>query len=47
MKYQILTEETKIHNGVTLYRIQAVSNFSDVKAGDKGGWIEKKSNLSQ
>src|SRR5690554_6948077 len=47
MKYTTLTDETKVHNGVTLYRIQAVSNFSDVKAGDKGGWIEKESNLSQ
>ena len=47
MKYQILTDETKVLNGVTLYRIQAASNFSDVKAGDKGGWIEKESNLSQ
>ena len=47
MKYKLLTDETKVHEGVTLYRIQSLSNFSDVKAGDKGGWIEKKSNLSQ
>ena len=47
MKYIMLTNETKVHNGVTLYRIQALKDFSDVKAGDKGGWIEKESNLSQ
>ena len=47
MKYKLLTDETKVHNEVPLYRIQSVSNFNDVKAGDKGGWIEKESNLSQ
>lgn len=47
MKYKLLEDETKVHNGVTLYRIQSLSNFSDVKSGDKGGWIEKESNLSQ
>ena len=46
MKYQILTDETKFHNGVTLYRIQALKDFSNVMAGDKGGWVEKESNLS-
>ena len=47
MKYKLLTDETKVHNGVTLYRIQSLSNFANVKSGDKGGWIEKESNLSQ
>ena len=47
MKYKLLTDETKVHEGVTLYRIQSLSNFSDVKVGDKGGWIEKESSLSQ
>ena len=47
MKYIMLTNETKVHNGVTLYRIQSLKDFSNVKAGDKGGWIEKESNLSQ
>src|SRR5690606_27028390 len=46
MKYKLLEGETKVYNGVTLYRIQSLSNFSDVKSGDKGGWIEKESNLS-
>ena len=32
---------------VILHRIECVEAFADVKAGDKGGWIEKESNLSQ
>ena len=32
---------------VTLRRIVALRDFAGVKAGDKGGWIEKESNLSQ
>ena len=46
-KYIILENETLEHHGKTLYRIQAVKDFSDVKAGDKGGWIEREKNLSQ
>jgi len=46
MKYK-LTKETIEHNGRTLHRIEAVSNFGDVKKGDKGGFIEKEENLSQ
>ena len=34
-------------NGITLHRIKALKDFSDVKAGDLGGWIEKEENLSQ
>lgn len=30
-----------------LHRIQAIKNFSDVKAGDYGGYIESESNLNQ
>ncbi len=44
-KYK-LTDETIIHNHRTLYRIEALRDFSDVKKGDKGGFIEKESNLS-
>ena len=46
MKYK-LTDETKIHEGIVLHRIQATKDFSDVKAGDLGGWIESAYNLSQ
>ncbi len=45
-KFQ-LTTETKVFDGVTLYRIQALKDFSDVKKGDLGGWIEMENNLSQ
>lgn len=42
-----LTNETINFNGVTLYRIEALRDFSDIKVGDKGGYIEKEGNLSQ
>jgi hypothetical protein len=34
-------------NGVTLYQIQALKDFSNIKRGDLGGWIQSKKNLSQ
>ena len=45
-KKYILTEETREIPGRTLYRIEAVKDFSDVKKGEKGGWIESEKNLS-
>ena len=45
-KYK-LTEETTNMGGRTLYRIEALRDFIDVKKGDKGGFIEKEENLSQ
>ena len=45
-KYR-LTEETIIINGKTLYRIEALKDFNDVKKGDKGGFVEDEENLSQ
>ena len=33
--------------GHTLYRIEALKDFSDVKKGDKGGFVESEDNLSQ
>ena len=45
-KYK-LTNETIEFCGRKLHRIQALIDFSDVKAGDLGGWIEKENNLSQ
>lgn len=44
-KYE-LTDETIKVDGHTLHRIRAVRCFSDVKAGDLGGWVEKENNLS-
>ena len=46
MKYK-LTEETKVHLGRTLHRIECVTAFGNVKARDKGGWVESEKNLSQ
>ena len=46
-KYIILGDETYDFYGNFLYRIQAVKDFSDVKAGDKGGWVSGYHNLSQ
>lgn len=45
-KYK-LTEETINVMDRTLYRIEALKDFNDVKKGDKGGFIEKEDNLSQ
>ena len=45
-KYK-LTEETIKVNGITLYRIEAVRDFANIKKGDKGGFVENDSNLSQ
>ena len=45
-KYK-LTDETKVYNGKTLYRIQALKNFSYVNKGQKGGFVETENNLSQ
>ncbi len=47
MKKYKFTEETIYVDGRTLYRIEALKDFSDVKKGNKGGFIENESNLSQ
>lgn len=47
MKKYKLTDETTIALGVTLYRIEALIDFADVKKGDKGGFVESEENLSQ
>ena len=44
-KYK-LTDETFPLIGHTLYRIEALKDFSDVKKGDKGGFVESEENLS-
>ncbi|UNF41231.1 hypothetical protein MNL09_03795 [Bartonella krasnovii] len=41
-----LTNETRVLNNQTLYRIKALRDFADVKAGDLGGFIESENNLS-
>ncbi|ATP12447.1 hypothetical protein BHOIPH791_06690 [Bartonella henselae] len=45
-KYELTDETTDIVSCHTLYRIRALRDFDDVKAGDLGGFIENESNLS-
>lgn len=45
-KYR-LTDETIEYGGVMLYRIEALRDFGDVTAGDKGGFVQSELNLSQ
>ena len=45
-KYK-LTDESLNFCGRKLYRIEALRDFSDVKKGDKGGFVENERNLSQ
>lgn len=47
LKYKIRKDLSKVENGITIYRIEALKDFSDVNKGDLGGWIEKEDNLSQ
>lgn len=45
MKYEI--SEIRHHKYPHLNRIRALKDFSDVKKGDMGGYVEKEYNLSQ
>ena len=45
-KYK-LTDECITISDKKLYRIESLREFSDVKKGDKGGFVENKRNLSQ
>ena len=48
MKYKMTDETTEV-DGKTLYKIEALIDIDsvEVKAGDKGGFIESEKNLSQ
>ena len=46
-KYELTEETIKINKNKTLYRIKALRDFGDVKAGDLGGYVESEKNLSQ
>lgn len=46
-KYRLTNRTKWHHSGRTLYQIQALKSFGDVKAGDFGGWVESYDNLSQ
>lgn len=47
LKYKIRKDLSKNVDGHTVYRIEALKLFSDVKKGDLGGWIAMEDNLSQ
>ena len=43
--FELFKDDYKIINGVTVYRIKALVDFDDIKAGQLGGYIEKEENL--
>ena len=45
-KYELLKDDYILCMGRTLYRIKALKDFDDIKAGDLGGYIESEDNLS-
>ena len=45
MKKFELTSEFIYFFGIKLFRIKALIDFSDIKAGDLGGYVEKEENL--
>ena len=47
VKYKILKDMTIEYEGRPLYRIRALKDFSNVKKGDLGGYVESYNNLSQ
>lgn len=44
-KYELTSDVIEV-GGRKLFRIKALRNFANVKAGDLGGYIEKEENLS-
>ena len=44
-KYELTSGSIEL-DGSILHRIRALRNFSDVKAGDQGGWVKSEYNLS-
>ena len=46
-KFELTSEFITNAFGVKLFRIRALVEFGDVKAGDLGGYIEKEENLDQ
>ncbi len=47
-KYQLLEDDTIVHDVRTLYRIQALRDVRfRVEKGEKGGYVESEANLSQ
>ena len=45
-KYRLLEDDTITVDGRTLYQIEALRDFTDVRIGDKGGYVKSEDNLS-
>ena len=45
-KFELLLDDVVEYLGIKLFRIRALNSFGNVEAGDIGGYIEKKENLS-
>ena len=46
-KYELIEESKTIFKGREVFRVKALKDFSDIKAGDIGGWVCSYNNLSQ
>ena len=46
-KYELIKETETCSKRRIMYRIRALKDFSDIKAGDIGGWVCSENNLSQ
>ena len=46
-KYKLIESSRAWQYSRPIYRIQALRDFSDVKKGDLGGFVESEANLSQ
>ena len=44
-KYELIKESKTTFIGRDIYRIRALKNFGNVKAGDVGGWVCSEDNL--
>ena len=45
-KFELTTESITNEAGKKLFRIKALIDFGDVKAGELGGYVEKEGNVS-
>lgn len=45
-KFELTTESITNVAGKKLFRIKALIDFEDVKAGELGGYVEKEGNVS-
>lgn len=46
-KFELTTKSITNEVGKKLFRIKALIDFGDVKAGELGGYVEKEGNVSQ